>query len=109
MPSDSVSCGGIFDVDLKREKLTELENRMAEPGFWSDQQSAQAVVQQVKTLKGWIDPFEKIEGRLGSAQDLESLLASDPDEEMSRELDAEIAAVSEDLEALRLRSLLSGP
>jgi peptide chain release factor 2 len=82
---------------------------MAEPGFWNDQQSAQAVVQQVKTLKGWIDPFEKIEGRLGSAQDLETLLASDPDDEMSRELDAEIAAMSEDLEALRLRSLLSGP
>jgi peptide chain release factor 2 len=82
---------------------------MAEPGFWTDQQSAQAVVQQVKALKGWIDPFEKIEGRLNSAQDLESLLASDPDEEMSRELDAEIASMSEDLEALRLRSLLSGP
>ena len=82
---------------------------MAEPGFWNDQQSAQAVVQQVKTLKGWIDPFEKIEGRLGSAQDLETLLASDPDDEMSRELDAEIAAMTEDLEALRLRSLLSGP
>ncbi|HKW49801.1 MAG TPA: peptide chain release factor 2 [Gemmatimonadaceae bacterium] len=100
---------GIFDVDVKRETLTTLENRMAEPGFWNDQQSAQAVVQQVKTLKGWIDPFEKIEGRLGSAQDLETLLASDPDDEMSRELDAEIAAMTEDLEALRLRSLLSGP
>ena len=108
-PKGWPNCGGIFDVDVKRETLTTLENRMAEPGFWSDQQSAQAVVQQVKALKGWIDPFEKIEGRLGSAQDLETLLASDPDDEMSRELDAEIAAMSEDLEALRLRSLLSGP
>ena len=103
------NCGGIFDVDVKRETLTTLENRMAEPGFWNDQQSAQAVVQQVKALKGWIDPFEKVEGRLNNAQDLESLLASDPDEEMSRELDVEIASMSEELEALRLRSLLSGP
>jgi peptide chain release factor 2 len=82
---------------------------MAEPGFWNDQQSAQAVVQQVKTLKGWIDPFERIEGRLDSAQELEALLASDPDDEMSRELDAELKAVSEELETLRMRSLLSGP
>ena len=81
---------------------------MGEPGFWNDQQSAQAVVQQVKALKGWIDPFEKIEGRLTSAQDLEGMLASDPDEELSRELDAEVATVSEELEALRLKSLLSG-
>jgi len=82
---------------------------MAEPGFWSDQQSAQAVVQQVKSLKSWIDPFERIEGRLSSAQDLETMLATDPDDELSRELDSEVASVAEELEALRLRSLLSGP
>jgi peptide chain release factor 2 len=82
---------------------------MAEPGFWNDQQSAQAVVQQVKSLKSWIDPFERIEGRLSSAQDLETMLATDPDDDMSRELDSEVASVAEELEALRLRSLLSGP
>ena len=82
---------------------------MAEAGFWSDQQSAQAVVQQVKSLKSWIDPFERIEGRLTSAQDLETMLATDPDDDLSRELDSEVASVSEEIEALRLRSLLSGP
>ena len=82
---------------------------MAEPGFWNDQQTAQAVVQDMKALKGWIDPFDKIEGRLTTAQDLEGLLASDPDEELERELDAEVARISSEIEALRLRSLLSGP
>jgi peptide chain release factor 2 len=82
---------------------------MAEPGFWTDQQSAQAVVQQVKSLKSWIDPFERIEGRLSSAQELEAMLATDPDDELARELDAEVSSVANDLEALRLRSLLSGP
>ena len=82
---------------------------MAEAGFWNDQQSAQAVVQQVKSLKSWIDPFERIEGRLGSAQDLETMLATDPDDDLSRELDAEVATVAQELEDLRLRSLLSGP
>jgi peptide chain release factor 2 len=103
------NCGGIFDVDDKREALTRLEVRMAEPGFWNDQHTAQAVVQDVKTLKGWIDPFERIEGRLTSAQDLEGMLESDPDEELARELDAEVAKISSELEALRIRSLLSGP
>jgi peptide chain release factor 2 len=82
---------------------------MAEPGFWTDQQTAQAVVQKVKALKSTIDTFDKIEGRLTSAQDLEGMLATDPDEAMGRELDAEVASVAEELEALRLRSLLSGP
>jgi peptide chain release factor 2 len=108
-PNGSANCGGIFDVEAKQASLTTLEERMAEAGFWNDQQSAQAVVQQVKALKSWIDPFERIEGRLTNAQDLEGMLASDPDDELSRELDAEVAAVSEEIEALRLRSLLSGP
>src|SRR5690242_10377171 len=64
------SCGGIFDVDVKREKLTQLENRMAERGFWDDQHSAQRVVQQVKALKGLVDPFDKLSDRVKSAQDL---------------------------------------
>lgn len=82
---------------------------MSEPGFWNDQQSAQAVVQKIKSLKGWIDPFEKIEGRLTSANDLEEMLASDPDDDLARELDAEVSALSSELETLRVRSMLSGP
>jgi peptide chain release factor 2 len=82
---------------------------MSEPGFWNDQQTAQSVVQKIKALKGWIDPFEKIEGRLTSAEELESMLATDPDDGLARELDAEVSALSLELETLRTRSLLSGP
>jgi peptide chain release factor 2 len=108
MLSEWPSCGGIFDVDVKRERLTQLENRMAEPGFWDDQQSAQALVQQVKALKGLVDPFDKVSDRVKSAQDLEEMLAADPDEEMERELDAEVSSLGEELESMRVRSLLSG-
>src|SRR6185503_12580451 len=82
---------------------------MAEAGFWNDQESAQSVVRQMKELKGWLDPFDKIEGRLTSAQELEVMLASDPDDELSLELDSEVESLAGDIEALRLRSLLSGP
>ena len=109
MPSGSPNCGGIFDVDNKRERLTKLESQMAESGFWNDQQSAQAVVQQVKALKGWVDPFDKLAGRLSSAQELEEMLATDHDDELARELDVEVSSLGEELEALRIRSLLSGP
>jgi hypothetical protein len=52
---------------------------MSAPGFWHDQQSAQAVVQQVKALKSWIDPFESINGRVQAASELEEMLAVEPD------------------------------
>ena len=109
MPSDSSSCGGIFDLDAKRETLRQLEERMAAPGFWNDQQQAQAVVQQVKAAKGWVDPFENISGRVASARELDEMLTVEPDPELNAEVDRETSTLEREIEQFRLRSLLSGP
>ena len=82
---------------------------MSAPGFWGDQQAAQAVVQQVKALKSWLEPFEAISGRVQSAGELEEMLALEPDDELSSEVEREAAALGNEIEAFRLRSLLSGP
>src|SRR5471030_2843334 len=94
--TDSRSCGGIFDVDAKRERLTELEARMAEPGFWDNQQAAQGVVQQVKALRGWIEPFDALDSRVTSSIELEEMLATDSDEGMEAELEAVLATIDHD-------------
>ena len=82
---------------------------MAEPGFWSEQSAAQAVVQQVKTAKNWVDPFDTISGRVENARELEEMLALEPDDELSAEVDREARELGDAIEAFRLRSLLSGP
>ena len=82
---------------------------MSAPGFWNDQQGAQAVVQQVKAVKNWVEPFDSIHGRVLSATELEEMLAAEPDEELSGEVERETAVLGEEIEAFRLRSLLSGP
>ena len=33
---------------------------MADADFWNNQEAAQDVVQQVKALKSWVEPFEKL-------------------------------------------------
>ena len=82
---------------------------MSEPGFWTDQSAAQAVVQQVKTAKNWVEPFDTITGRVESARELEEMLALEPDEELSTEVDRETRELGDAIEQYRLRSLLSGP
>ena len=77
--------------------------------FWNDQQHAQEIVQQVKTLKTWVDPFESLVARLASARELDELLEAEPDAEMVAELESEVTRVGESLEEFRLRSLLSHP
>lgn len=82
---------------------------MSAPGFWDKQESAQAVVQQVKTVKSWIEPFDAVSGRVQSAQELEDMLALEPDEEMAAEVEREVNTLAPEIESFRLRSLLSGP
>jgi peptide chain release factor 2 len=82
---------------------------MADAGFWNNQERAQSVVQQVKSLKSWVDSFASLEARLTSASELGQMLDAEPDDEMSAELDRDIAAITGELENFRLRSLLSGP
>jgi peptide chain release factor 2 len=82
---------------------------MTDAGFWNDQERAQAVVQQVKSLKSWVDSFGGIEQRLRSATELAEMLDVEPDEEMSAELNRDVERLATELETFRLRSLLSGP
>ena len=82
---------------------------MASAGFWNDQESARTAVQQVKELKGWIEPYDRLAGRINSSLELDELLAAEPDPVMSAEVDEEVAAVESDVDAFQLRSLLRGP
>jgi len=103
------SCGGTFDLDGKRTALAAFDAEMAGAGFWSNPEHAKSVVQQVKTLKGWLDPFDRLVARVESALEMEALLEADPDPEMSAEVEREAAEIHAAVEAFRIRSLLQGP
>ncbi len=101
-------CGGIFDIDGKRLQLSALEGRMAEVSFWTSQEAAQAVLQQVKVLRGWIEPHDRLAARVRSAEELDEMLRDSPDAEMAAELDSETDALEEELESFELKTLLRG-
>jgi peptide chain release factor 2 len=82
---------------------------MGASDFWSNQEHAQEIVQQVKAQKNWVEPFESLVARAASARELSELLDAEPDAELNAELDAELERVGVELEEFRLRSLLSHP
>ena len=77
-------------------------------GFWNDQDAAKVVVQKVKTLKGWTEPYASLLARVESARELDDLLRAEPDEAMVAELESEVSAIEGDLRAYELKSLLQG-
>jgi peptide chain release factor 2 len=82
---------------------------MADGAFWNHQERAQQVVQKVKTLRTWIDPFDKLDARARSAVEMDELLSADPDADLSAEVEREASTLSEEIESFELRSLLRGP
>jgi peptide chain release factor 2 len=81
---------------------------MSDAAFWNAQERARGVVQEVKTLKNWIEPWEKLTGRAQGARELFEMLALEPDEGMEAEVAREVAAIREEVDAFELRSLLQG-
>jgi peptide chain release factor 2 len=81
---------------------------MSDAGFWNDGERAREIVQKVKELKGWVEPFEKLSARLQGALELDEMLAADPDEGMSADVAAEVEALREEVASYELRSLLQG-
>jgi peptide chain release factor 2 len=81
----------------------------ADPAFWSDQNRAQAVVQEQKHLRQVVVPALALEQKVADAFAMTELLEDEPDAEMAQELEREAAAIETDVAQLELQSLLSGP
>ncbi|AMW04878.1 peptide chain release factor 2 [Gemmatimonas phototrophica] len=106
--NDSRTSGGIFDVESKRSTLNSYEEEMADAAFWNDQEHARDIVQQVKVLKGWVEPVDSLTARIASARELDELLGMEPDVAMNADLDAEVERIVTELDAFELKGLLRG-
>jgi peptide chain release factor 2 len=67
------------------------------------------VVQEIKQLKSWIQPYDDIRRRLEDAHAMVELLETEPDEAMSTELLGEAERLGKSVESFELQTMLQGP
>ena len=96
-----------LDIDTKREEFARLETEAGQPGFWSDQEKAQANIAATKALKMVIEPFDKIVEGLGDAEVMLELAEAGEGEALS-EAAAELEKVETGFQALEMQALLGG-
>ena len=101
------SSEGIFDVATKRERLSALEHQMTQAGFWNDNEQARVVVEEVRQLKRWVEPFDDLTTRLADARELAELAGGDAD--LAQGVADEAGRLSEGVAQLELRNMLQGP
>lgn len=86
---------------------------MEQPEFWNNQAVANRVVMDLKVVAGQIDPIDEFIARLEEAKTAfemakEAGPPGQPDKDFLSEADTILAGLSEKIDALELRSLMSG-
>jgi peptide chain release factor 2 len=97
----------LFDWETKKKRLREIDEQMSQANFWSNQERAQAVVEERKSLNSILGPLDSI---LKSSDDLAAMIEmAAEDDSFAAEVPGEVARLEGELEKLKLKALLNGP
>lgn len=98
-----------LDFDATSRKLHDVEARMAEPDFWTNNEKAQEVIAQVKRLKREVEPAGAIERQTADLLDLARMAQDERDGSALSEIEEETRRIEAQLETIELSTILSGP
>ena len=84
---------------------------MSSPGFWDDQERAQAVINELKGMKGILDPYRSMTSDMESCQDMLGEMADMPGDERDElmpDVVAEVTQLQQQFESLEVQQALGG-
>ncbi len=86
-----------------------MQEKTAEPDFWSDQQRAQKINQEISRLKSVVQSWEKLKEQEENLRVLLELAEESGDEDLEQEFKTELEEFRAQVEDLELKSILGGP
>lgn len=96
----------LFDWEAKTAQVKAIDDEMAAPDFWNDQEVAQAKVGERKTLLSVLKPLDETHS---ASEDLDAMIEmAAEDDSFAAEVPAEVERLEADVETLKLKALLSG-
>jgi peptide chain release factor 2 len=97
-----------LDVAELRERRPELEAEASRNDLWDDPDQARKVTGALSAVVDDLEAFDRLAGDLEDAETLFELGKEEDDDSVEAEVAAAVAAVSDRLDELELRSLFSG-
>ncbi len=96
-----------LDLASKLRKIEELEREMEAPGFWDNPDRANSKMKELKTLKGTVEGYQKLENRFDDILTLIEMGNEENDESLVQETRDELDSFVTDFESLRIATLLN--
>ncbi len=97
-----------LDLEGKSKRIEELEMEMEAPGFWDDPDASNRKMKELKNLKDTKELCEKLETQYSDIETLIEMGYEEEDEDLAGEIRTELDGFIEELDALRIETLLSG-
>jgi peptide chain release factor 2 len=98
----------VLDLDKMRGEIADLEREVAAPDLWDDTVNAQRVTSRLSALQSQVEHVTSLRSRLDDVSVLAELADEEDDAGSFAEAQTELGRLSEAIEALEVRTLLSG-
>ncbi len=102
------SIEAVLDPAAKKAEIAELAEQAGAPDLWDDQENAQAVTSKLSRLQAEVDRIAALRGRVDDLGVLIELAVEEDDPGTLTEAQRDLKALADDIEALEIRTLLSG-
>ena len=100
--------GGTFDISSKEKRLEELESQSQNPEAWNDHKKMQKINQEKALIEKAVADFNKLVTDSEDAEVMIEMVAESSDESLLEELKTNMSEMHKVVQALEVKSLLSG-
>src|SRR5690606_14391739 len=100
--------GGIFDFDLKVERLEEVNRELESPDVWNDAERAQALGRERSLLDKTVNGIRSLSEGLAGADELLELVEAEDDQETATAITDDVESYAPGVAQLGFQRMLSG-
>ena len=100
--------GGIFDLDSKNERLTEVTRELEDPEVWNDPERAQGLGRERVRLEEVVLTLNNMAQAMRDASELLEFAAGENDQETLDAVEADVHSLEADIAKLEFRRMFSG-
>lgn len=97
--------GGIFDYDIKQERLEEVVRELESPDIWETPEKAQALGKERASLESVVIGLKALDEGLDDARDLLDMAAEEEDQDSVDSIVADLAEMEEQVAQLEFRRM----
>jgi len=100
--------GGIFDLDARSERLTEVSRELEDPAVWNEPERAQELGRERARLEEVVVTLNNLSQALVDADELLEMAAAENDQETLDVIEADLGSLDADISRLEFHRMFSG-